>query len=110
MGPLLFSIFVRNIPTEVDCVQFADDITKSVADKDLAVIAQKLTTSFTKVKDYCKSNDLVVKTSRTQLLIFETPNKKIPDDFCPILDNCEIKPTNSAKLLGVKIDRHFTFA
>ena len=87
---------------------FADDITESAADKDITVVARDLTASFTRVKQFCESNELIVSASKTQLIILKTPNKKIPDDFKLILDNCEIQPMNSVKLLGVTIDRHFT--
>ena len=94
--------------TDMDSVMFADDITESAAEKDIAVVGQKLTTSFVQIKQYCESNELIANASKTQLVIFKTPKRKIPEEFKLILDNCEIKPMNSAKLLGVTLDRHFT--
>ena len=110
LSPLLFNIFVRNIPTiaETECVQYADDITESAADKDIEVVAEKLTSSFNSVKQFCASKQLVVNTSKTQLIILKTPTRKIPQDFKLVLDNCEIEPMKSVKLLGVTIDRHLT--
>ena len=84
------------------------DITESVADRDIAVVGEKLTTSFMQIKQYCESNELTVNASKTQLVIFKTPKRKIPQELKLILDNCEIKPMNSAKLLGVTLDRYFT--
>ena len=110
LSPLLFNIFVRHIPTltEADCIQFADDITESVADMCLAGMAQKLTVSFEKVKQYCDSNELVVNAAKTQLIVFKAPNRKIPEEFKLTLGGCNIKPMNSVQLLGFTIDRHFT--
>ena len=88
LSPLLFNIFVRNIPTiaETECVQYADDITESAADKDIEVVAEKLTSSFNSVKQFCASKQLVVNTSKTQLIILKTPTRKIPQDFKLVLD------------------------
>ena len=112
LSPLLFNIYVRNLPSisEAECAQFADDVTESAADSDLEVIAQKLTTSFEKTKEFCDEKELVVNSSKTQLVIFKASNRKIPDDFQLVLDASVIKPSNSAKLLGFTIDRHFTGA
>ena len=83
-------------------------ITESAADKDIEVVAEKLTSSFNSVKQYCASKQLVVNTSKTQLIILKTPTRKIPQDFKLVLDNCGIEPMKSVKLLGVTIDRHLT--
>jgi retron-type reverse transcriptase len=117
LSPLLFNIFVRKVPevaetvtghSDIRCVQFADDITDSAADKDITVVAQKLTDSFKCVKEFCDSKDLIVNASKTQLIVLKTPNRKLPEDFKIVLDGVEIKPMNSVKLLGVRIDRHLT--
>jgi len=52
---------------------------------------------------------LIVNANRTQLIIFKVPGKKIANDYEVSLDNCAIKPASSVKLLGVTLDRHFTF-
>ena len=112
LSPLLFNIYVRNLPSisEAECAQFADDVTESAADSDLEVIAQKLTTSFAKTKEFCDEKELVVNSNKTQLVIVKASNRKIPDDFQLVLDASVIKPSNSAKLLGFTIDRQFTGA
>ena len=112
LSPILFNIFVRNLPgvAEAECVAFADDLTESAADANLEIVAQKLTSSFGKTKEFCDAHDLKVNANKTQLVIFKAANRKIPDDFEIILDSNVIKPSNSAKLLGFTIDRHLTGA
>ena len=112
LSPILFNIFVRNLPgvAEAECVAFADDLTESAADANLENVAQKLTSSFEKTKEFCDAHDLKVNANKTQLVIFKAANRKIPDDFEIILDSNVIKPSNSAKLLGFTIDRHLTGA
>ena len=110
LSPLLFSIYVRDLPSisDSECIQFADDVTESAADSNIEVVAQTLTASFTKTKEFCDAKELIVNSSKTQLVIFKASNKKIPEDFNLLIDANVIKPSNSAKLLGFTIDRHFT--
>ena len=112
LSPLLFNIFVRNLPASVEseCAQYADDLTNSAADDKLEMVAQKLTASFAKTKEFCDTHELIVNADKTKLIIFKAGNKKIPDDFSLTLDSYTIKPVNSAKLLGFVVDRHFTGA
>ena len=69
--------YVRNLPAfcTADTVQFADDITTSAADKDLDVVAQKLTTSFEQVRDFCRDHKLTINTEKTQLMIMKSASR-----------------------------------
>lgn len=110
LSPLLFNLYVRNLPAccTADTVQFADDITNSAADKDLDVVAQKLTTSFEQVRDFCRDHKLTINTEKTQLMIMKSASRKLPTDFQLSLDGTIIKPVSSVKILGVTIDQHLT--
>lgn len=110
LSPLLFNLYVRNLPAccTADTVQFADDITNSAADKELDVVAQKLTVSFEQVRDFCKDHELTINTGKTQLLIMKSASRKLPTDFQLNLDGTIIKPLNAVKILGVTIDQHLT--
>jgi ribonuclease P/MRP protein subunit RPP40 len=110
LSPLLFNIFVRKLPAacSADTLQFADDVTNSVADTDAAVIARKLTDSFYEVKSFCDEHHLKINAAKTQLVVFKTPSKRLPDSFEIVIDGCTIKPDQSVKLLGVMLDQHLT--
>jgi Reverse transcriptase (RNA-dependent DNA polymerase) len=110
LSPLLFNIFVRDLPSccDLDCTQFADDSTESTADKNLQIITQKLSDSFLDIKQFCTDHELVLNTAKTQFIIFKSQGRKIPAELEVVLDNCSIKPVPSVKLLGVTIDQHFT--
>src|ERR1700690_3635224 len=110
LSPLLFNSYVRNLPAccDPDTVQFADDITNSAAYKDLNVVAQKLSTSFEQVRDFCSEHQLIINTEKTQLLAMKAASRKIPDDFQLTLENIAIKPSSSVKLLRVMVDQHMT--
>ena len=110
LSPLLFNLFVRELPSSssLDTFQFADDITSSAADKDLTVVASLLTTSFEQIREYCEGRHLSINEAKTQLIVFKTPGRRLPDNFEITLGNTTIKPLSSVKILGVSLDQHLT--
>ena len=54
LSPLLFNIFVRDIPerSNVDTTQFADDITHSDADHSPSSLIDKLTEAYNRTKEF----------------------------------------------------------
>jgi Reverse transcriptase (RNA-dependent DNA polymerase) len=111
LSPLLFNIYMRQLPRESqsETVQFADDITHSEADQDEKNVISRLTSTFQTTKNFCAKRDLIINASKTQLIIFKAPNRKIDEGIEMQVDNCPITPSDSVKLLGVTLDRHFTF-
>ena len=83
LSPLLFNIFVSDLPASTDskCIMFADDITDSAADDSLEGVARKLASSFEKTKMFCDSHGLIVNTNKTQFIVFKAINRRIPEDF-----------------------------
>jgi Reverse transcriptase (RNA-dependent DNA polymerase) len=111
LSPLLFNIFVRNLPAacHANVVQFADDLTNSCSGSNIVDIGSDLAQSFQLTKSFCESLDLVINTDKTQFIVFKSVGRKIPEDFVIKIDDCSLKPATSVKLLGVTLDRHFTF-
>jgi len=112
LSPLLFNIFIRRLPQH--CIsatlQFADDTTlATAAGSSLAIVADNLTASFSCVKDFCETHELVINSSKTQLIVLKPVGRRIPDEFHLLLDNCTVTPQKTVKLLGVTFDQHFTF-
>jgi len=101
---------VRLLPQhcDSDLFQFADDLTNSASDKDLNALASKLQNSYSKIKAFCEEKKLVINTTKTQLIIFKSSRKKIPDGFSLSLDGATIPSSPTVKLLGVLLDQHFT--
>jgi retron-type reverse transcriptase len=110
LSPLLFNIFIRNLPSTIDTdmFQFADDITNYTADESLERISDRLLASFEATREFCKSSELEINTAKTQLIIFKPKGKSVPSDFSLTLDNCIIKPEKTVTLLGVRLDQHLT--
>jgi len=103
LSPLLFNIFVRNLPRQCTSpiFQFANDTTVVAEDLSLSVVAEKLKSAFDDVKHFCDSRELKINLKKTQLILFKKPGKPIPEDFHIILDNCTVAPQKMVKLLGV---------
>src|SRR6184192_4018031 len=108
LSPLLFNIFVRELPSncESSTLQFADDTSLSEANKSLEIITEKLTNSYLGTKAYCDSRGLMLNPSKTQFIIFKSAGKRIPEGLTITLDNHTLKPEMSVKLLGVTLDQH----
>ena len=47
--------------------------------------------------------------AKTQFIIFKAPRRKIEQELEIVLDGITIKPALHVKLLGVTLDRHFTY-
>ena len=93
-------------------VQFADDVTQSEADKseqNVMIVINRLTESFQLTRTFCEQHELIINTAKTQFIIFKSPSRQLANDLVITLDDCSITPSESVKLLGVTLDRHFTF-
>jgi hypothetical protein len=112
LSPLLFNIFVHELPSfsGSDCVQFADDITSSAEESNPHDLVTKLGDVFNRIKLFCNEHELIINTGKTQLIVFISIGRRLPDDFELPLDSTVIKPVATAKLLGVALDHHFTMA
>ena len=111
LSPLLFNIFVREIPTlsNADTLMFADDITHSEAHQSPTILVDKLTDAFSRTKEFCQTHELVINAAKTQFIVLYSSAKALPPSFAINLDGFTIEPTRTVKLLGVTLDRHLTF-
>lgn len=111
LSPLLFNIYVRELPLccTSPSYQFADDLTASDSGITAEEVIDKLTVSYSNIKEFCNEKGLKINANKTQLIIFKAPSKKIPDDLCIKIDSHSIQPVKHVKLLGVILDRHLTF-
>jgi len=117
LGPLLFIIFVNDLPQEVSrsiVDIYADDTTLSTSAPvlDLPVIQQRLQDDINKIADWTSENRMVLNASKTKSLLVtgKRLEKKAPDKDLKISCNdSEIEQVTSQKLLGVKLDSHLNF-
>ncbi len=111
LSPLLFNVYARNLPSSCSSlvIQFADDVTASEADKDINQVMHRLTATYGNIKTFCEGQGLTLNASKTQLIVFKTPSKKLPEDVGLLFEGHTIKPSASVKLLGFNLDQHFTW-
>jgi hypothetical protein len=107
----VFNIFMRYLPahTGADTTQFADDVTNSSACMNRAEVLEKLTSSYVQTKEFCEDRSLAMNPCKTQFILFKSLAMKLPSDVSLTLDGALLHPEASVKLLGVILDRHFTF-
>ena len=103
LSPLLFNIFTTRLFQHcISCtLQFTEDTTLVTADPSLSVVAQNLTASFSNVKEFNESHELVLNSANLLFSNQWVKNARL------LLDNSNSQKT--VKLLGVTSDQHFTF-
>jgi len=111
LGPLLFCIFINDLPlhlsdSSVSCDLFADDATLHTPDKDISVINARLQTSLHEVSDWCESNSMVLNPSKTECMVITTRQKH---QLSPLkldlhINGNPVQQVTQHKLLGVVVD------
>ena len=111
LSPLLFNIFVRDIPklNDSDTRQYADDITHSDYGKTEHEVVGKLEKAFEATKQFCDNKGLVINTEKTQFILMYAPGERIDNNIEILLGNVGVKPVKTVKLLGMTLDRYLSF-
>ena len=114
LGPLLFSIFVNDMPGNVhscDVALYADDTCIFTSSKDPIEVSRKLNEDLLRVSCWLKENKLMVNPRKCEVMFIGTQQrlKRLQDIIvdCHIyIDHNEIKRVESCKYLGVIIDQN----
>ena len=137
LGPLLFTIFINELPEVVTptvdseensnddedkdidegtVVVYADDNTPTVADVDPNRLFYKTQTIANNITEWFHQNDMVVSGEKTKFLLIGTPinrKLKVEDkgdlDTSVIIEGESVEPTRSEKLLGVLVNNSLTW-
>ena len=111
LSPQLFNIYVRDLPStsKVDTWQFADDVTQSQGATEVETLVPTLEEIFHSTKQFCRSKQLEINSTKTQFIIFKHPSKKLPEIVELKVDGCTIKAQSQVKLLGVTLDKHLSY-
>lgn len=99
IGPLLFSLFINDLPLclECDCAMFADDITVIVSDTNHNDLVVKCDSILTKLKLWSNENKLLINSSKTKFFSFNT-------SVDLYYDNVRLEMVDECKLLGIVLD------
>ena len=89
---------------------FADDTNLLISNKSPKLIANYINFDLKNLCKWLRANKISLNSSKTQLLIFRHPNKKIDYDHFKIkMNGKKLYPSKFVKYLGVLIDAHLNF-
>uniref|UniRef100_A0A8C1Z289 Reverse transcriptase domain-containing protein n=1 Tax=Cyprinus carpio TaxID=7962 RepID=A0A8C1Z289_CYPCA len=111
LGPLLFSLYINDLPnvcSEVECLMYADDTILFVHGRSKDIVADKLTKAMTRVTSWLQENCLQLNISKTVGMFFSKTNRA---SFNPdiIVAGEKLRIVNQYKYLGLVIDSHLSF-
>ena len=111
MGPILFSLFINDLPLHVkdisvDCDIVADDTTLHTSGKDIMQIRTNMQDSLDQVSNWCDNNHMVINPIKTKSMTIATRQKHqlspLPLDL--ILNGAKIDQESEHRLLGITMD------
>ena len=75
LGPLLFIIFVNDLPDSVICktVMYADDTSLLVSSSDPSSLQNSLNHNLSNIAKWFRDNNLTLNASKTKFMLFGTP-------------------------------------
>ena len=112
LGPLLFLIFINDLPLHIDNVLtdlYADDTTLYYTGRSQACIEQQLQAALHKLSNWCKQNGMLKNTAKTKVMLLTTPQKRIhlnENTLKLTLNNEILTVVTSDKILGIHIDNN----
>lgn len=110
LGPLLFSLYINDLPLHLTCFSemFADDTSLNSKDKNPENLVSKLQNSVNELINWTELNHMALNPDKTKSMYITTrqKRKKISSPFPPLyIKEKEIEEVDSHKILGVFVDK-----
>ena len=114
LGPLLFSIYINDLPLSLNCSCeiFADDTSVLVQDPHPDQVSKKLQNVISSIVEWTKLNHMALNVNKTKCMYPTTRQKrqKMITQFSNLMiDNQQVEEVISHKVLGVTIDNDLTW-
>ena len=112
LGTLLSLLYINDLHEAIyfcNTRHFADDTCLLIEDKSLKKIRKQLNIDLRNLYNWLKANNISHNASKTELLIFRHPNKKINYNLKIKINGERLLPSNFVKYLGTLIDSHLTW-
>ena len=113
LGPLLFIIFVNDLPNNVVCkaVMYADDTSLLVSSSDPLSLQNSLNYNLNLIARWFKENNLTLNLDKTKFMLFGTThNLDKFKDISLIYDGNVIEQVDHFKYLGIVFDCNMTWS
>lgn len=113
LGPLLFSIFVNDLPHVVrnaEVVLYADDASLFCASPSITNLSLNLQNQLNLIINWVNLNKLVLNIFKTKCIVFGT--KHLLNKPCNLnltIDTTSVEQVTKTKLLGVKLDNQLSW-
>ena len=111
LGPLLFLIYVNDLPNISDKLRFflfADDTNIYYDSENLIELEKTVNQELRKLSQWLNINRLALNVSKTNFVIFRA-NKKVYHNVTLILNRKAIEQKDHVKYLGVLMDEHLNW-
>ena len=112
LGPLLFLIYINDLNKAIKYSRvrhFADDTNLINSNTSPKKLQKQLNLDLKNLCNWLKANKISLNASKSELLIFRHPNKRINYDFKIKIDGKKIIPSLFVKYLGILIDCHLNW-
>ncbi|CAG5085058.1 Similar to X-element\ORF2: Probable RNA-directed DNA polymerase from transposon X-element (Drosophila melanogaster) [Cotesia congregata] len=111
-APLLFTLYTadgnKHIHSSSSIAEFADDKAIRCRNKNLQYAVDALQASLDSYNAYLESLDLDLSPEKTKIVVFSLIDFN-PQDIVFAIKNIHIRPSTSAKFLGMTLDQKLTF-
>jgi hypothetical protein len=112
LGPLLFIIYINDVPSNINhfanAILFADDTSIVITEKNYENLNQKIQFALDCSNRWFKANQLVLNLMKTNIIKF-SPSHFPQSQLITEHDNTTISEVVNTKFLGVHIDNHFNW-
>ena len=112
LGPVLFSLYVRGLPSCVDnstVLQFADDVNMYAAGDSAEEVIGTLNGDLLKLSAYLKGKRMALNPAKTKFLLPHRQTAAVPGSASVVIDGIHVLRAQSARYPGIVIDEHLTF-
>ena len=108
LGPWLWLVYINDLNTSCDLVKYADDLTMYASFSKTQNNSSTYQNALDDINKWATDNDMTINAKKSKVLHVSFSQPKYTNDFTlggNTLEKCE-----SAKLLGVTLDRNLTFS
>ena len=112
LGPLLFLIYINDLHVAIkysEVHHFADDTSLLNFNSCVKSINKLVSYDLKNLSNWLRANKISLNVGKTELLLFTSSKKKLDCDLKIKLNGKRLYETDSAKYLGIQIDKRLTW-